>query len=109
MEGNKTSLICITTNDDDSDKPLQVLWYNSSGAQIMSDESRISVYNIPNKVTGQLKSVMLFDPVNHTDTGVYICKAFNDPNCYTQANTSLTVECKLHNYNYVLDHGKNFM
>lgn len=96
LEGNKANLMCIAINDDDSDKPLQVQWYNSSGIQIIPGGSRILVYNTANNITSQVKSVLLFDPVNRTDSGVYTCKVINDPKCYTEANASLIVECKLH-------------
>ena len=94
LEGNKSKLICIATNDDDSDQSLKIQWYYPSGIRIKSDESRILIYNSPGKDTGQLKSQLLFDPVNRTENGVYTCRAFNDPNCYTEKNVKLTVECE---------------
>ena len=97
MEGNKSKLTCTATNDNDSDQPLKIKWYNnSSDIQVKSDDSRILIYNTPYKKTGQLKSELLFDSVNRTDNGVYTCRAFNDPNCYTDKNVKLTVQCKLH-------------
>ena len=94
LEGNKSDLICIATNDEDSDQPLKIQWYNSSGIQVSSDETRILINSTIRKDTGQLKSELLFDPVNRTDSGVYICRAFNDPNCFAEKNVKLTVECK---------------
>lgn len=96
LEGSKSKLICIATNDSDSDQPLSIQWYNnnSSDVQVKSDKSRILIYNTLYKDTGQLKAELLFDPVNRTDSGVYTCRAFNDPNCYTEKRAKLTVECK---------------
>ena len=94
LEGNKSDLICIATNDEDSDQPLKIYWYNSSGIQVKSDESRILINNTLYKDTGQLKSELLFNPVNRTDNGVYTCRTFNDPNCFAEKNVKLTVECK---------------
>ena len=95
QEGNKINLSCIATNDNESDQALKIQWYNSGGVQVVSKESRISIYNTTNKETGQVKSVLLFDPVNRTDSGVYMCKAFNHPKSYIKANANLTVKCKL--------------
>lgn len=94
VEGDKSSLICVVANDDDSDKSLEVKWYNSSGTQVLSDNSRIIVHNMILTETGQVKSLILFDPVNHTDSGVYTCKAFNHRESSTKANANLTVKCK---------------
>ena len=38
--------------------------------------------------------MLLFDPVNHTDTGMYKCKAYNHPQCYNEDKVNLTVECE---------------
>ena len=99
MEGNKSKLICIATNDNDSDQSLKIQWYYPNGIRVKSDESHILIYNSPGNETGQLKSELLFDPVNHTENGVYTCRAFNDPNCYTEKYVKLTVECK-----YIITH-----
>ena len=73
---------------------MQVQWYDSSDIQVISNESRIIVHTTTNRENGQVELVLLFDPVNRTDDGVYTCKAFNDPKCYAKANASLTVERK---------------
>ena len=93
QEGNKTNLSCIATNDNDSDHLLNIQWSNSNGMQVISDESRVSIRNITNKESGEVKSVLMFNPVNHIDSGVYTCKAFNHPKSYAMANTNLTVKC----------------
>ena len=94
LEGNKSKLICIANNDNDSDQSVNIQWYRSSSIRIKSDESHILIHNSPDEDTGQLKSELLFDPVNRTENGVYTCRALNDPNCYTEKNVKLTVECK---------------
>ena len=94
LEGNKSKLICIATNDNDSDQPLKIQWYNSSGIQVSPDETRILINSTICKDTGQLKSELLFNPVNRTDNGVYTCRALNDPNCHTEKDAKLIVECK---------------
>jgi len=94
FEGNKTTLICNVTNDEDAVNPLTIIWYNSERLKFVSDGKRILVNNTTDPVTGQVQSVLLFDPANHTDSGKYICHAFNDDDCYTEATTTLTVKCK---------------
>ena len=108
IEGNKSYLTCIATNDEDSNHPLQIQWYNSNGTQVLSDGSRIFVS--PNEPS-QEKSVVLFDPVNRIDSGVYTCKVFNHFESYSERNFSLNVKCKCYNvctvydnyYNYITD------
>ena len=95
FEGNKVNLICNATNDVDAINPLSIDWYNSEGVKLQADNMRILVYNTTDPVTGQVQSVLLFDRVNHTDSGEYTCHAFNDNDCYTESKTNLTVECEL--------------
>ena len=95
FNGSKINLICNATNDDDAVSPLIIEWYNSDGVRLESEGKHKLVYNTTNPVTGQVQSVLLFDPVNYTDTGEYICHAFNDDDCYTENKTNLTVECEV--------------
>jgi len=44
--------------------------------------------------TDDIQSKLLFDPVNYTDAGLYTCRAYNHPQCYTEEVVELTVECK---------------
>ena len=83
------------TNEADVTTPLKIDWYNSEGVRVESDDKHILVYNTTDWVTGQEQSVLLFDPVNHTDSGEYTCHAFNDVGCHTENKTNLTVECKI--------------
>ena len=94
FEGNRTTLMCTAFNDEDAVSPLTIVWYNSKGIRLKSDDEHIVIYNTTDPVTGQVLSTLLFDPVNHTDSGEYICRAFNDKDCYTEDKTVLTVKCK---------------
>jgi len=95
FEGNTTALMCNATNDEDAVNPLTITWYNSKGQNLESNQHNILVFSVTDQVTGQIQSVLLFDPINHTDSGDYTCRAFNDNDCYTENRTSLTVKCKL--------------
>jgi len=94
FEGHKVTLICNATNDVDAVASLRIKWYNVKGAMVKSKNKHRLVYDRTDPVTGQVQSVLLFDPVNHTDSGEYTCHAFNDYDCYTEDKTNLTVECK---------------
>jgi len=94
FEGIKVYLICDATNDFDAVSPLKINWYNSEGVILESDDRHILVRNTTDQVTGQVQSVLLFDPVTHTDSGEYTCHAFNDDDCYTEDKIDLTVECE---------------
>ena len=86
--------MCNATNDEDSVDPVQISWYN--GTQLLRpDGKRVVVYNKYDNITNQLCSVLLLDPVNHTDDGEYICRAFTYPFCYTENKINITVECEL--------------
>jgi len=97
FNGSKINLICNATNDDDAVSPLIIEWFNSEGVRLESEGKHKLVYNTTDPVTGQVQSVLLFDPVNYTDTGEYTCRAFNDDDCYTVNKTNLTVECEVIN------------
>ena len=88
-------MICNATNDVDAINPLSIDWYNSDGVKLVADERHVLVYSTTDPVTGQVQSVLLFDPVNHTDSGEYTCHAFNDNDCYTEDKTNLIVECEI--------------
>ena len=86
--------MCNATNDEDAVNPLTIAWYNSEGEKVESNDEHILALSTTDPVTGQVQSVLLFDPVNHTDGGEYTCHAFNDNDCYTEDKTILTVKCK---------------
>jgi len=85
--------MCNATNDEDAVDPVTIVWYNSKGEVVKSEDSRIRIDNTVDLVTGQVQSLLLFDPVNSTDSGEYTCHAFNDIDCYTKDKINLAVEC----------------
>ena len=87
--------MCKATNDVDAIHPLSIDWYSPEGIKFKTNGSYVIVHTTTNPATGQVQSVLLFDPVNHTDSGEYTCHAFNDIDCYTEDKTNLTVECKV--------------
>ena len=95
FEGRKVKLTCNATNDVDADYPVQIKWYNAKGKQVEVVNKHVQIHNNTNNVTGERQSVLLFDPVNHTDTGMYTCRAYNHPQCYNEDKVNLTVECEL--------------
>jgi len=82
-------------NDIDAVQPLRIKWNNSKGKQVRIANKNVLVYNNTNNVTGEIQSILLFDPVNHTDTGMYTCRAYNHPQCYNEEKVNLTVKCEL--------------
>ena len=88
--------MCNATNDEDAVNPVTIVWYNSKGEKLESKDGHILIYNTTNPVTGQVQSVLLFDPVNHTDSGEYTCHAFNAKDCYAEDKIELTVKCMYH-------------
>ena len=94
FEGNEVDLICNATNDVDAINPMQVSWYYRA-MLIKPDGKYVVINNIRNNATGQIHSVLSFNPVNYTNDGVYTCQAFNQPLSFTENNIKLTVECEL--------------
>ena len=88
------SLRCNVTNDEDAVNPLTIAWYNPSGKKLETVFNHLLLHNTTDPRTGEVQSVLLFDPVDHMDSGEYTCHAFNDKNCYTEAKVMLIVECK---------------
>ena len=89
VEGNKTSLTCNATNDKDAVESLQIIWYNKGLVPITGQQDVIE-----NGTTNKLHSTISFDSISHNHDGEYTCQAFNHPQLYSEAVTSLTVECK---------------
>jgi len=94
FEGRKVKLTCNATNDVDAVHPVQIKWYNSKGKLVQIANKHVLIYSNINNVTGEIQSVLLFDPASHTDTGMYTCRAYNHPQCYNEDEVSLTVECE---------------
>ena len=89
VEGNKISLTCNATNDEDAVESLQIVWYNEGLVPITGQQDVIEI-----GTTNKLQSTISFDSISHNHDGEYTCQAFNHPQLYTEAVTSLTVECK---------------
>ena len=98
FEGNRVDMVCNATNDADANVPVQINWYNGTEL-IKPDEKYVMVNNVQNNATGQVHSVLSFNPINHTNDGEFICRAFNHPSSYTESKIKLTVECEFSNCN----------
>jgi len=96
FEGSRVDLVCNATNDADANIPVQVSWYNGTEL-IKPDGKDVKVNNLYNNVTDEVHSVLLLNPVNYTNNGDYVCRAFNHPSSFTESRITLTVECKLYN------------
>jgi len=89
VEGRKARLICNITNDDDAPDP-KVEWYKDGDVLVKEVKNRVFISNN----SDMTQSVLLLDPVSHTDSGEYRCRAYSGPTFYTQSSTILTVECR---------------
>ena len=94
FEGNRVDLVCNATNDVDANIPVQISWYNGTEL-IKPDGKLVMVYSEQNNITGQIHSVLSLNSVNYTDSGKYVCRAFNHPLSFTESRITLIVECKL--------------
>ena len=100
FEGNKVILVCNATNDGDAIDPVQISWYNGTKL-IKPDGKYVTIYHNYDAIIDQIYSVLVLDSANNTDDGEYICRAFNNPLCYSENKINLTVECEFidcHNY-----------
>ena len=91
LEGTKASLICNATNDADAVNELKITWFYKNATslyQITSNNNR----RIHNVTSGQSYSILLFEPVNRTDEGVYICRASNHPQSITELTTKVMIK-----------------
>ena len=96
LDGDKVSLLCTAVNDVHAYYSLQINWYKGN-KHIIPDSKHISLHNETVKDSRQLKSILIFDPVNSTDDGMYMCRAFNHPDLYSESKINLTIECELIN------------
>ena len=96
FEGNRVDMMCNATNDADANIPVQISWYNGTEL-IKPREEYVVVNNVQDNATGQgVHSMLSLNPVNYTNDGKYICRAFNHPLSYAESSIKLTVECELH-------------
>ena len=93
LEGTKASMVCNATNDVDAVNEVQIAWFykNSTSLYQIESNNRI-IYYVENSTRGQLYSILLFDPINRTDEGVYICRASNHPQSSTESSTEVKIE-----------------
>ena len=97
LEGTKASLFCNATNDVDAVNEVQItFWFykNSTSLYQVASSNNHIIHNVENSTSGQLYSVLQFDPVNRTDEGVYICKATNHPQSSTELSTEVKIKSK---------------
>ena len=96
LEGNKTRLVCNATNDADAVNQVQITWFykNSTSLYEIVSNNKHTIHNVGNSTSGQSYSVLLFDSVNRTDEGVYICRASNHPQSSTELKTIVKIESK---------------
>ena len=98
LEYTKASLVCNATNDADAVSEVKITWFykNSTSYQIVSSNNNRVIHNVDNSnlSSGNFYSVLLFDPVNRTDEGVYVCKASNHPQSSTESSTEVKIESK---------------
>ena len=93
LEGTKASMVCNATNDVDAVNEVQIAWFYknlTSLYQVVPNNNRV-IHNVENSTSGQLYSILLFDPINRTD-GVYICRASNHPQSTTESSTKVGIE-----------------
>ena len=93
LEGKKVNMVCNATNDEDAIDPVQISWYNGTKL-LKSDGKHITIYNKHDNFTDKIHSILVLDNVNSTDDGEYVCRAYNNPLCYTENAINLTIECK---------------
>ena len=72
---------------------MQISWYNHTRL-LKSDGKYVTIDNKRSNDTDQIQSVLILDNVNNTDSGEYICRAFNNPLCYKEEKIKLAVECE---------------
>ena len=72
---------------------MQISWYNRTHL-LKSDRKYVTIDNKRSGDFDQIQSVLVLDSVNNTDSGEYICRAFNNPFCYSEEKIKLSVECE---------------
>ena len=94
FEGNDVELVCSATNDADAINLVQVSWYYRS-MLIKPDGENVVINNTRDNATDEIRSVLSFNSINSTDDGVYTCRAYNNPQSFTENQIKVTVECEL--------------
>ena len=96
LEGTKATLICNATNDADAVNEIQITWLskNSTSSYLIAPSNNRIIHNVGNSTSGQSYSMLLFNPVNRTDEGVYVCRASNQPQSSTESSTEVKITSK---------------
>jgi len=87
--------MCSATNDEDAADSLKILWYKTKDKITITGQQDAVLEKSSTSITTRLRSTISFDPVNHNDHGNYTCQAFNHPQLYTEAVTSVIVKSKI--------------
>ena len=90
LKGTDVDMVCNATNDAVANVSVQINWYNGTEL-IKPDGKYVMVNNVQNNATGQVHSVLSFNPVNYTNDGEYVCRAFNHPLLFTESR--IKTEC----------------
>ena len=106
FEGEKVIIVCNATNDKDAVDFVQISWYNRTRL-LKSDGKYVTIDSKRSNDSDQIQSVLVLDRANSTDSGEYICRAFNNPLCYSEEKIKLTVECEFIHSIYVIIISKN--
>ena len=93
FEGNRVDMACNATNDADANIPVQINWYNGTEL-IKPREQYMMIKNEQSNATGKVHSILTLNPINYTNDGEYVCRAFNHPLSFTESRIKLTIECK---------------
>ena len=72
---------------------MQISWYNRTRL-LKSDGKYVTIDNKHSSDSDQIQSILILNSINNTDSGEYICRAFNNPLCYIEEKIKLTVECE---------------
>ena len=105
FENKEVKLVCKAINYVDTDiLRIQIVWYDPSGKLINTDQDIIYSGNGFNRYENvlnstaynQVESTLWIDMVQHADSGVYTCRAFNHPQFFVEEITKLIVECEIH-------------
>jgi len=95
LEGREVRLICNVTNDGDAVNQTKIVWYHKSLTsfyQVVPNNQHVHI--MINSNARQSHSILLFDPVNRTDEGEYVCKASNHLLSYTESSTKVLITSK---------------
>ena len=90
--------MCSATNDEDAADSLKILWYKTKDRVTITGQQDVIIEKSSTNITTRLRSTISFDPINYNDNGNYTCQAFNHPQLYAEAVTSVIVKCKESTY-----------